>query len=192
MEDHSERYGTHFRKLTDSRVTGKEFEFDLILLTPTARGYRDLVEQARMEIKPKILNYLKTKWSEGTIENLSSFAMAAAVYSRSISDPPCMIDIGKVLLRTVAICNLRCAYRNETGGGCRKSMNKGVHSLPRCIKMPRDIKIIWDSLKIYIATGRAANARDALNVNAEENKKMFDAMHVKIELDIDFSPAASC
>jgi len=190
MEDQSERYGTHFRKLVDSRVTGKEFEFDQILLTPTARGYRDLVEQARIEIKPRILNYLKTKWSEGTIENLSSFAMAAAIYSRSVSDPPYMIDIGKVLLRTVAFCNIRCAYRSETGGGCRNAMNKGKHLLPRCIKMPRDLKIIWECVKMYIATGSAVNAQDALT--AAENNKLQDAMRIKIELGHDFSPAASC
>ncbi|RQW77797.1 MAG: hypothetical protein EHM14_13545 [Methanothrix sp.] len=190
MEDHTDRYGTHFRTLKDSQATGKEFEFDLTLLTPTARGYRDLVEQARIEINPRILNYLKTKWSEGTIENLSSFAMAAAVYSRSVSDPPCMIDIGKVLLRTVAFCNLRCASRVETGGGCRAAMNKGVHTLPRCIKMPRDLKIIWEFLRIYIATGKAANAKDV--TDAGKSKNLYDAMRVKIELDIDFSPVASC
>ncbi|MHC1687366.1 MAG: hypothetical protein AB9879_06610 [Methanothrix sp.] len=190
MDEHAGRNGTHFRRLIDSRATGREFEFDPTSLTPTARGYRDLVEQARIEINPRILNYLKTKWSAGTIENLSSFAMAAAVYSRSISDPPHTIDIGKVLLRTVAFCNLRCANRVETGGGCRMAMDRGAHSLPRCIKMPRDIKMIWECIKIYIATGRAVNAQEVYD--AARSKEFLDAMRIKIELDQDFAPAASC
>ena len=82
-----ERYGNHLVKLIDRRATTKEFEFDQMLLMPTADGYRALVEQARIETKPRIMNYLSTKWSEGAIENLSFFAMAVAVYARSISDP---------------------------------------------------------------------------------------------------------
>lgn len=46
MEDQSEGYGRNIEKLIDSQVTGKEFEFDQILLTPTAKGYRALVKQA--------------------------------------------------------------------------------------------------------------------------------------------------
>jgi len=49
MEDCSDRYGIHFVRLADSRVTMKEFEFDRMLLMPTARGYRALVEQAKVE-----------------------------------------------------------------------------------------------------------------------------------------------
>ena len=190
MDDYAERYGTNLTKLVDRRVTGKEFEFDRTLLMPTARGYRALVEQAEIEIPPRIMDYLKKRWSEGTIENLSSFAMAAAVYSRSVSDPPYAIDIGKVLLKTIAFCNLRCVNRAETGGGCRMAMNRGKHLLPRCIKMPRDLKIIWECVRMFIATGRAVNAQDALN--AAENKNLQDAMRIKIELGHDFSPAASC
>jgi len=55
MEDYEDRYGNHFIKLIDSRVTGKEFEFDQMLLMPTAESYRALVEQARIEIKPRIM-----------------------------------------------------------------------------------------------------------------------------------------
>jgi len=50
MDDQSERYGKNIAKLIDSQVTGKEFEFDQILLMPTAKGYRALVEQAEKEI----------------------------------------------------------------------------------------------------------------------------------------------
>jgi len=49
MDDQSERYGKNIAKLIDSQVTGKEFEFDQILLMPTAKGYRALVEQAEKE-----------------------------------------------------------------------------------------------------------------------------------------------
>jgi hypothetical protein len=73
MEDYADRYGNHFMKLIDSRVTMKEFEFDQMLLMPTAEGYRALVEQAKIEIKPRIMNYLSANWSEGAIENLSFF-----------------------------------------------------------------------------------------------------------------------
>ena len=47
MEDFADRYGSRFVKLVDSRATGKEFEFDQVLLMPTAAGYRALVEQAQ-------------------------------------------------------------------------------------------------------------------------------------------------
>ena len=124
MEDFADRYGSRFVKLVDSRATGKEFEFDQVLLMPTAAGYRALVEQARVEIKPRIMKYLSRRWSEGAIENLSFFAMAVAVYARSVSDPPLTIDVGKVLLRTVAFCNRRCANRKGSGGGCRLAMNR--------------------------------------------------------------------
>jgi len=184
MEDCSDRYGIHFVRLADSRVTMKEFEFDRMLLMPTARGYRALVEQANVEIKPRIMNYLSKTWSVGTIENLSFFAMAAAVYARSISDPPCVIDVGKVLLRTAAFCNLRCAHRKETGGGCRAAMNKEQHHLPRCIKLPRDIYAFWGSLKRYIASGKGISEQEALS--------LYEAMSVKVDPGSDFAPATSC
>ncbi len=100
MEDFGDRYGSRFVKLVDSRASGKEFEFDQVLLMPTAASYRALVEQARIEINPRIMRYLSRRWSEGAIENLSFFAMAVAVYARASSDPPLAIDVGKVLLRT--------------------------------------------------------------------------------------------
>jgi hypothetical protein len=71
MEEFANRYGNHLIKLKDNRVTMKEFEFDQMLLMPTAGGYRALVEQAKIEIKPKIMKQLSKRWSEGTIENLS-------------------------------------------------------------------------------------------------------------------------
>jgi hypothetical protein len=114
MDDYVNRYGCHFVKLIDRRVTMKEFEFDQNLLMPTAKGYRALVEQAKIEIEPKIMNYLSRKLSEGAIENLSFFAMAVAVFARSISEPSIEIDVGKVLIKTVAFCNLRCTHRKET------------------------------------------------------------------------------
>jgi hypothetical protein len=100
MDDYANRYGCHFVKLIDRRVTMKEFEFDQNLLMPTAKGYRALVEQAKIEIEPKIMNYLSRKLSEGAIENLSFFAMAVAVFARSISEPSIEIDVGKVLIKT--------------------------------------------------------------------------------------------
>lgn len=190
MEDQSDRYGKNIAKLIDSQVTGKEFEFDQILLVPTAAGYRALVEQAEKEISPRIMNYLKRRWSKGTIENLSSFAMAAAVYSRSISDPPYEIDVGLVLLKTVAFCNLRCTNRRETGGGCRIARSMNEHHLPRCIKLPRDIAIIWDCIKRYIATGKAVSAKEALC--ADDARKIHEAMSVRVDIGPDFYPAASC
>lgn len=190
MEDVAARYGVHFAKLTDSRATMKEFEFDQILLMPTAGGYRALVEQAKIEIKPRIMSYLSTRLSDGAIENLSFFAMAVAVYARSVSDPPCIIDVGKVLLRTVAFCNLRCVHRNETGGGCRAAMNEKQHHLPKCIKLPRDIDIVWGCVKRYIATGKAVSVHDALNI--QEAMSIREAMSVKVDLGFDFVPATSC
>jgi hypothetical protein len=69
MEDFADRYGVHFVKLIDHRASMKEFEFDQILLMPTAKSYRALVEQAKIEIDSKIMNYLSNKWSEGALEN---------------------------------------------------------------------------------------------------------------------------
>jgi hypothetical protein len=184
MEDYIERYGSHFVKLIDYRVSKKEFEFDQILLMPTAKGYRELVEQAKLEINPKIIKYLSKKWSHGTIENLSFFAMAVAVYARSISNSPDIIDVGKVLLRTEALCNLRCGKRNGTGGGCQMSMSKEHHHLPKCIKMPKDIDIIWACLKRYIAAGKVISTKDAL--------RMHESMSVIVDPGLDFVPAASC
>lgn len=184
MEDIADRYGSHFVKLIDRHSTMKEFEFDQILLMPTARGYRGLVEQAKIEIKPRIMSYLSRRLSNGAIENLSFFAMAAAVYARSVSDPPYIIDVGKVLLRTVAFCNLRCANRKETGGGCRVAMNEKQHHLPKCIKLPKDTDIVWGCVKRYIATGMAISVQDAM--------RMQDAMSVKVDLGSNFAPATSC
>jgi hypothetical protein len=184
MEEYSDRYGIHFVRLIDSRVTMKAFEFDRILLMPTARGYRALVVQAKVEIKPRIMNYLSKTWSAGAIENLSSFAMAAAIYARSVSDPPYIYDVGKVLLRTAAFCNLRCFHRKETGGGCRAAMNKEQHHLPRCMKLPRDICVSWGCLKRYIASGKAISTQEALS--------LYENMSVKVDPDSDFAPATSC
>ncbi len=61
MEDFANRYGVHFVKLIDYRASMKEFEFDQILLMPTAKGYRELIEQAKSEIDPKIMNYLSNE-----------------------------------------------------------------------------------------------------------------------------------
>lgn len=184
MEDYAELYGQQFVQLVDSRATMKAFEFDQILLMPTTGSYRALVDQAKIEIKPRIMNYLSKRWSEGTIENLSFFAMAVAIYGRSILDPPITIDVGNVLLRTVAACNLRCARRKETGGGCRAAINSGRHHLPRCIKLPRDISVGWSYVKRYISTGGAICPSDAIGVQV--------AMGVKIHIRPDFAPAASC
>ncbi len=162
----------------------KEFEFDQMLLMPTAEGYRALVEQAKIEIKPKIMRYLSKNWSEGAIENLSFFAMAVAVYARSISDPPYPIDVGKVLLRTVAFCNLRCVRRNETGGGCLAAVNKEQHHLPKCIKLPRDIAAGWGYVKRYVATGGAVCAQGTIGAQG--------AMGVEVRPGSDFVPATSC
>jgi hypothetical protein len=53
MEDFTERYGQLFVQLVDRRATTRVFEFDQILLIPTPESYRALVEQAKIEIKPK-------------------------------------------------------------------------------------------------------------------------------------------
>jgi len=184
MEDFADRYGSRFVKLVDRRGSGKEFEFDQVLLMPTAAGYRALVEQARVEIKPRAMRYLSRRWSEGAIENLSFFAMAAAVYARSVCDPPRTIDVGKVLLRTVAFCNRRCANRKGFRGGCRLAMNRDAHHLPKCIKIPRDIAQILGCLKRYLATGNAASGYDAASV--------YESMSVKVDPGSDFVPATSC
>lgn len=184
MEEYADRYGVHIVKLIDRRVTMKEFEFDQVLLMPTANGYRALVEQADIEVKPRIRRYLSKYWSDGAIENLSFFAMAVAVYARSISDPPYTVDVGKVLLRTLAFCNKRCAHRKETGGGCRAAMNSKQHPLPKCIKLPRDIALIWGCVKRYVATGGAISVQEAMSAN--------EAMRVKVDPGSNFAPAASC
>jgi hypothetical protein len=184
MDDYTDRYGNRFVQLVDKRATMKVFEFDQTLLMPTAESYRALVEQAKIEIKPKVTNYLSKNWSEGTIENLSFFVMAVAVYARSVLDPPITIDVGKVLLKTVSACNLRCARRKETGGGCRAAMNGDRHHLPKCIKLPRGIAAGWGYVKRYIATGGAICSSDAIGVQ--------EALGVKISPRSDFAPAASC
>lgn len=185
MFDYAERYGNQFVKLVDSRATEKEFEFDQMLLMPTAKGYRALVEQAKMEIDPRVMRHLSKVWSESTIENLSFFAMAAAVYARSVADPPFTIDVGKVLLKTAAFCRLRCARRKETGGGCMAAAGSGRHQLPKCIKLPRDVDAAWRDIKKYIATGAAAPG-------AVEAVSVYEAMRVKVEIGYDFYPATSC
>jgi hypothetical protein len=184
MEDFADRYGVHFVKLIDYRDSMKEFEFDQILLTPTAKGYRELIEQAKIEIDPKIMNYLSKKWSEGALENFLFFAMAVAVYARSISNPPFTIDLGKLLLRTVAFCNQRCVHRYETGGGCRLAMNESQHHLPKCIKTPRDIEIVWGCVKRYVATGIPISVQDA--------KRMDGHISVQVSPGSNFVPATSC
>ncbi len=156
----------------------------LVSMMPTAKGYRDLVEQADIEMSLKAKNYLLKIWSQGTLENLSYFAMAAAVYCRSVSDPPCNVDIGKVLLRTAAFCKLRCLERNDTGGGCLIAKSESQHHLPKCIKIPRGIETIWRCFKSYIATDKVVSIEDALNAHK--------AMDVNINLKSDFAPAASC
>lgn len=178
MEDYADRYGAHLVKLIDHRATMKEFEFDQVLLTPTAGSYRALIEQAEAEIKPRIRSYLSKRWSERVMENFFFFAMAAAVYARSVSEPPYSIDIGKALLRTVAFCNLRCIHRKETCGGCSMAMNSTQHHLPKCIKVPRDIDIAWGCMKKYIATGRS--------------QSVHDAMRVQVDPGSDYAPATSC
>jgi hypothetical protein len=57
MEDFADRYGSHFAKLVDSGASGKVFVFDQVLLMPTAAGYRALVEQAQVEITPRIMKF---------------------------------------------------------------------------------------------------------------------------------------
>ena len=184
MFDYAERYGHRFVKLTDSRATEKEFEFDQLLLMPTAKGYRALVEQAKVEIDPRAMKYLSKVWPESTIENLSFFAMAAAVYARSVADPPYRINVEKVLLKTAAFCHLRCARRKETGGGCMAAKGSGHHQLPKCIKLPRDVEEAWGDLKRYIATGAP--------LGVGEEARAREAMSVKFKLPADYSPVTSC
>ena len=184
MFDYAERYGHRFVKLVDSRATEKEFEFDQMLLMPTARGYRALVEQAKMEIDPRVMRHLSKVWPESTIENLSFFAMAAAVYARSVADPPYTINVGKVLLKTAAFCRLRCSRRKETGGGCMAAMGSGHHQVPKCVKLPRDIDATWRDLKKYIATGMAPGAKGATSAH--------EVTSVKFNLPFDYSPVTSC
>ena len=92
-------------------------------------------------------------------------------------------DVGKVLLRTVGACNLRCVRRKETGGGCRAAMNKNQHHLPKCIKLPKEITVVWGYVKRYVATGGAICPSDAIG--------MQDAVRVKVHPESDFSPSAS-
>lgn len=182
MFDYAERYGTRFVTLADSRATGKEFEFDQLLLMPTARGYRALVELAKEEIDPRVMRLLSKVWPPSTIENLSFFAMAAAVYARSVAEPPRSIDVGRVLLRTAAFCLLRCSRRKETGGGCMASKGLGRHQVPKCIKLPRDVEAAWLSLKGYIASGGSV----------VEGARAVEAMRVDFTLPADYYPATSC
>lgn len=184
MFDYAERYGHRFVTLADSRATGREFEFDQILLMPTARGYRALVELAKEEVDPRVMRLLSQLWPEPTIENLSFFAMAAAVYARSVAEPPYTIDVGRVLLRTAAFCRLRCVRREETGGGCMPAMDRGRHIVPKCVKLPRDVDVAWRGLKIYIATGVPPRAGEAV--------RAYQATKVEFELPFDYSPVTSC
>ena len=184
MDSCNEEYGRRFVHLVDRRSTMKTFDFDQVLLMPTAGSYRALVEQAKIEINPKIMRYLSKRWSEGTIENLSFFVMAVAVFGRSILDPPISIDVGKALLRTIASCNKRCVHRKETGGGCRAATNRAQHHLPKCIKLPIEISYGWDYLKRYVATGGAICQSDALGLQ--------EAMRVSVHLKSDFAPETSC
>ena len=184
MDEFGEEYGRQFLQLVDRRASKKVFEFDQTLLMPTAASYRDLVEQAKMEINPRIMRYLSQRWSEGTIESLSFFAMAAAVYARSVLDPPVNIDVGRTLLRTVAACNQRCVEKKDSGGGCRAARNKMRHHLPKCIKLPLEISVTWGYLKRYVATGGAICPTDAAGVS--------EAMKVDIRLRSDYSPEGSC
>ena len=184
MDEYIEKYGQRFVLLVDSRASKKVFQFDQSLLMPTASSYRALVELARMEINPRIMRYLSQRWSDGTIESLSFLAMAAAVFARSILDPPVNIDVGKTLLRTAAACNKRCIQIGNSGGGCRAGRNSMRHHLPKCIKLPLEISVIWGYLKRYIATGGAMCPSDAAGV--------MEAMRVDIQLRSDFFPEGSC
>jgi len=186
MFDYAERYGHRFVKLIDSRATAKEFEFDQMILMPTAQGYRALVEQAKIEIDPRVMSRLSKVWPESTIENLSFFAMAAAVYARSVADPPYKINVEKVLLKTAAFCLLRCARRKETGGGCMAAAGSGRHKLPKCVKLPRDVEAAWKDLKRYIATGATPEA------GLRGEARAHEAMSVNFKLPADYSPVTSC
>ncbi|MDM7935469.1 MAG: hypothetical protein QUS08_08805 [Methanothrix sp.] len=181
IEGYIERYGHSFVELVDSSTTGKSFAFDQTLLMPTAEGYRALVEQARAEISPRIMRYLSRRWSQSTIENLSFFVMAVAVYARSIMDPPVHIDVGRVLLRTAAACNRRCIHGR---GGCALAMGRERHHLPKCIKVPREVSVLWGYVKRYIATGGAVCPPSAAGLE--------EAMGIRVSPGSDFYPAASC
>ena len=182
MFDYADRYGKRFVTLIDSRATGREFEFDQILLMPTARGYRALVELAKEEVDPRVMRILSKVWPPSTIENLSFFAMAASVYARSVAEPPARIEVGRVLLRTAAFCLLRCARRKETGGGCMAAKGLGRHQVPKCVKLPRDVEAAWRSLKRYIAAGGSV----------VEGERTSGAMKVDFTLPADYYPATSC
>jgi len=184
IENFQDDGGNRTVQLVDCRDTMKAFEFDQVLLMPTAESYRALVEQAKVEIKPRAMKYLKERWSISTIENLSFTVMAVAIYARSVLYPPISIDVGRVLLRTVARCNRRCVGRRESGGGCRVAMNSCRHHLPKCIKLPSEISAGWEQLKIYIATGGAICSSNALGAQ--------EAMRVEIHIRPDFAPEASC
>ena len=186
MFDYAERYGHRFVTLVDSQATEKEFEFDQMLLMPTARGYRALVELAKEEIDPRAMRRLSRVWSPSTIENLSFFAMAAAVYARSVADPPYRISVEKVLLKTAAFCRLRCSRRKGTGGGCMAAAGSGRHQLPKCIKLPRDVEAAWRDLKRYIAAGAPADLAGGGDARARE------AMKIDFKLPADYSPVTSC
>ena len=190
MFDYADRYGKRFVTLIDSRSTGREFEFDQILLMPTARGYRALVELAKEEVDPRVMRLLSKVWPEPTIENLSFFAMAAAVYARSVAEPPYAIDVGRVLLRTAAFCRLRCSRRKETAGGCMAAKGLGRHQVPKCVKLPRDVEAAWRSLKRYIAAGAAPGA--GAGMDEGERSRAAEGMRVDFKLPADYSPVTSC
>jgi hypothetical protein len=58
MFDRAERYGHQFVKLADSRATEKEFEFDQMLLMPTAKGRLAPVENLNPWICPMKMKLL--------------------------------------------------------------------------------------------------------------------------------------
>lgn len=173
-----DRYGVNFTILRDSR-TLKQFEFDKVLRTATAGSYRALVELAKSEITPKGWSYCRARWGESATEHFAYMAMAATVYARSVSDPPVILNPTRILLKTVAFCNVRCANRSKTGTGCRQALNAANHTLPKCIKIPRDIELVWRCLKRYIDTGVATNVEHALS-------------GVEAQVGANFSPETSC
>ena len=63
-------------------------------------------------------------------------------------------------------------------------MNSAEHHLPKCIKIPRDLAVILNSLKTYIATGKESGGRDAASVQ--------QAMSVKVDPGLDYAPTTSC
>jgi hypothetical protein len=58
--------------------------------------------------------------------------------------------------------------------------------LPKCIKIPRDIDVVWHCLKRYIAASKAINEHDA------SAKSMHEAMRVRVDPGLDFVPSTSC